>query len=367
MKTHNLLIATLVLLAGQSLAAGDQRWYSDEQVTRGQPLFLQNCASCHGQNAESTPNWKQTDANGNYPPPPLNGTAHTWHHDLDLLRRTIREGGAKIGGQMPGFENSLSAAEIDSIIAFFQSKWPDDIYQRWAGRFLATELPSLTDVIKAQEASVTKLLRQRIGDAKIDDLDESPVANVWRVRLGNRYVYLLEDGKYALTGDLIDLEKGLNLTEQSRRATTLEAISGFSDADLVVFHASGEPRTVLNVFTDTSCMFCQKLHNDIGELQAAGITVRYIPYARGGRAGPGYQHLRSVWCAEDRKQAMTDAKNRIYDNLPPGDCAAAALVDRGYVSGNKIGISGTPALIKSNGEKIEGYSSYRELIPQILR
>lgn len=367
MKIFNLLIATLVLLAGQALAAGEQRWYSEEQVTQGQPLFLQNCASCHGKNGEATPNWKQTDANGNYPPPPLNGTAHTWHHDLDLLRRTIREGGARLGGQMPGFEGSLSAAEIDSIVAFFQSKWPDDIYQRWAGRFLSTELPSLTDVVDAQQASVTKLLRQRIGGATIDDVAESSAANVWRVRLGNRYVYLLEDGKYALTGDLIDLEQGLNLTEQLRRASTLEAISGFGDGDLVVFRATAEPRAVLSIFTDTSCPYCQKLHSDIDKLQAAGITVRYIPYPRGGRNGPGYRHLQSVWCAEDRKQAMTDAKNRIYDNLPAGNCAAAALVDRGYIAGNDIGISGTPALIKSNGEKIEGYSTYQELIPQVLR
>ena len=88
---------------------------------------------------------------------------------------------------------------------------------------------------------------------------------------------------------------------------------------------------------------------------------------RGGSSGPGYQHLRSVWCAEDRNQAMTDAKNKRFDGLPPGECAAAAVVDRGYLAGKKIGISGTPALFKSNGEKIEGYRPYQELIPQVLR
>ena len=64
---------------------------------------------------------------------------------------------------------------------------------------------------------------------------------------------------------------------------------------------------------------------------------------------------------------MTDAKNKRFDGLPPGECAAAAVVDRGYLAGKKIGISGTPALFKSNGEKIEGYRPYQELIPQVLR
>jgi len=103
------------------------------------------------------------------------------------------------------------------------------------------------------------------------------------------------------------------------------------------------------------------------KLLEAGITVRYFPYARGGERGPGYRHLRSVRCAQNRNQAMTDAKNQKFDSLPSGDCEAASTVDRGYLAGNKIGISGTPALIKSNGEKIEGYRPYQELIPQLLR
>jgi thiol:disulfide interchange protein DsbC len=367
MKSLKLLIAAFILISCQLIAAEQERWYSNEQVTQGEKLFRQNCAACHGQNAESTPNWKQTDANGNYPPPPLNGTAHAWHHDLDLLRRTVREGGAKLGGQMPGFENRLNPAEIDSIIAFFQSKWSDDIYQRWSGRFASSDLPSLSDIGVASEKPVTRLLRQRLGNVKFDDVVETQAEGVWQVQMGNRYIYLLEGGKYALMGDLINLEKGRNLTEQSRRVAAVETISEFDDADLVIFPARGEPKTILNVFTDTSCQYCQKLHSEIDKLQEAGITVRYFPYARGGSNGPGYQHLRSVWCSEDRNQAMTDAKNQQFDGLPPGDCAAAAMVDRGYLTGNSIGIRGTPALLKSNGEKIEGYRPYQELILEVLQ
>jgi len=43
------------------------------------------------------------------------------------------------------------------------------------------------------------------------------------------------------------------------------------------------------------------------------------------------------------------------------------MIDRGYQAGNRVGIRGTPALVKSNGEKIEGYRPYQELIPQILQ
>ena len=367
MKIQNYLLLGLLLVAAQSFAAETGRWYSDEQLAQGEKLFHQNCASCHGENAEATPNWKQTDANGNYPPPPLNGTAHAWHHDLDLLRRTVREGGAKLGGQMPAFEGALDADQIDAVIAFFQSKWPDELYQRWAGRFESSELPSLSDFATAADKRVTRLLQKRVGTANIDDVQETSIEGIWQARIGNQYVYLLDDGKYAITGDLVDLQNGRNLTALSRRATTIETLAEFPDDELVVFAAIGESKTTLNVFTDTSCPYCQKLHDEIGKLQEAGITVRYLPYARGGKSGPGYQTLKSVWCAKDRKQAMTDAKNKRFDELPSGDCAQAAMIDRGYRAGNQVGIRGTPALIKSNGEKIEGYVPYQKLIPQLLQ
>ena len=367
MKTRNYLLVGLLLVAGHSSAAEAERWYSDEQLARGEKLFLQNCASCHGQQAEATPDWKKTDANGNYPPPPLNGTAHAWHHDLDLLRRTVREGGAKLGGQMPAFEGVLDAGQVDAVIAYFQSKWPDDLYQRWAGRFESSALPSLDDLANAAGKQMARLLQQRVGNTRIDDVRETSVKGVWQAKVGSNYVYLLDNGKYALMGDLVNLENGRNLTELARRASIVETIAEFKDSDFVIFAAKGESKATLNVFTDTSCAYCQKLHSEVDRLQEAGITVRYLPYARGGKSGPGYQTLKSVWCAEDRNQALTDAKNKRFDGLPPGDCARAAMIDRGYRAGNQVGIRGTPALIKSNGEKIEGYVPYLELIPQLVQ
>ncbi len=364
MRTLFLALAGL-LFAGNSFTAEKEPWYSKQQVLQGESLFRQNCADCHGQNAESTPDWKKTDADGNYPPPPLNGTAHAWHHGMELLRRTIREGGVKIGGQMPAFEGVLDSDEIDSVIAYFQSKWGDDIYQRWAGRSDSTELPSLSEAVASKEP-LTRLLRQRIGSTRIDDIRESSVRDVWQVKLGNQYVYLLDNGKYLLMGDLVSLESGQNLTEQFRQANVVEAISEFTDEELVVFAAKGETKAVLNVFTDTSCPYCQKLHGEIDKLQEADITVRYLPYARGGKKGAGYETLKSVWCAEDRNEAMTNAKRNQFDGLPSGDCAQSEMIDRGYRVGNQIGIRGTPALIKSNGEKIEGYVPYLDLIPILI-
>jgi mono/diheme cytochrome c family protein len=107
------------------------RWYTSAQVKQGEPLYQANCAACHQADASGAKDWKTPLANGRYPPPPLNGTAHTWHHPLKILRKQIKIGGKPIGGTMPAFGSTLNQQEIDAILAWVQSNWSDDIYQQW--------------------------------------------------------------------------------------------------------------------------------------------------------------------------------------------------------------------------------------------
>jgi mono/diheme cytochrome c family protein len=107
------------------------RWYSAEQVERGSGLYQQYCAVCHAADGSATAEWRTIGPDGHYPPPPLNGTAHTWHHSLEVLDDTIAVGGGQFGGVMPGFGASLDHNDRLAVIAWFQSLWPDEIYTKW--------------------------------------------------------------------------------------------------------------------------------------------------------------------------------------------------------------------------------------------
>jgi len=110
------------------------RWYKQTHVDTGKVLFDENCSACHGKNAQGASNWKQPLADGTYPAPPLNGSAHTWHHPVKALMRTIHFGGIPLGGTMPAFKDKLSNEEKLAAIAFFQSLWSDEIYSAWLER-----------------------------------------------------------------------------------------------------------------------------------------------------------------------------------------------------------------------------------------
>jgi thiol:disulfide interchange protein DsbC len=371
------VVTCLLLLTGTAMA-DNGRWYSSDQIARGSQLFQENCAECHGANAELTVDWKKTDNDGKYPPPPLNGTAHAWHHSLEQLKQTIQRGGVPLGGVMPAFETILSDADIDAVISYFQSKWPDQTYQKWAARFKVEDQTAGVSEAVTEDApielaalndptDITRFLRLRLGTNNISTPVETPIKGVFQTQFGNKFGYLVGNGRYVFIGEMFDLENGQNLTELSRRVVIKDELAKVSNSDMSIFPANGTEKALLTVFTDTSCPYCKKLHEEVGHLQEAGITVRYLPYPRGGQRGPGYSTLKQVWCAEDKSAAMDIGKGIVTGELPAGDCEAASFVDRGYEIGNQLGVTGTPALYLESGEAITGYVPYDQLIPRVLK
>jgi thiol:disulfide interchange protein DsbC len=215
---------------------------------------------------------------------------------------------------------------------------------------------------------LTRLLKLRLGTDQVEPPTATDVEGVYQTRFGNKFAYLINGGRYVFIGDMVDLETARNLTELSRRELVVEELASFSKEKRIIFPAVDEELAVLSVFTDTSCGYCQQLHKEVKFLQEAGISVHYLPYPRGGNRGPGYSDLRKVWCADDQRKAMSIAKGAETGSLASSEtCDLAQHVDDGYLLGNRIGVTGTPALYSSDGGKFNGYVPYQQLIPQLIK
>ena len=128
------IIAIITILAGCS--SGEKEKSSELNIALGEDVFNKNCVSCHGSKVVGlAKDWKVKDENGNYPAPPLNGTAHTWHHSPSDLLYTINKGGGEMGGMMPGFEQRLSEEEKLALIDYIYSLWPSEIQTKYDKRF----------------------------------------------------------------------------------------------------------------------------------------------------------------------------------------------------------------------------------------
>lgn len=368
---HPRLVAAIALLMLAPAQAAQHRWYAPERAAAGESVYRQHCVACHLESGAGTAAWQARDADGKLPPPPLNGTAHTWHHDLRVLARTIVEGGAQLGGSMPAFGDKLSAEEVADVIAYVQSLWPDDIYRRWSGAFpedAANGLPRGQQTAKSpepQHAAVTRLSGLLPPETRIGEPEETPVDGILGIRAGSRYFHVDSSGRYLFTGDLVDLISGENLSQTRYAAIRRDLMAEFPDADKVTFPASGDELAAIDVFTDTTCPYCRRLHQEVPELQAAGVTVRYLPFPRGGNRGAGYDQLRSVWCAGDRASEMNTAKSGPDYRPANTDCPAANAVTVGYRLGVEAGVTGTPAIVLDDGTLLPGYMPASDLLTRL--
>ena len=121
----------IAVLMQSTHANAVERWYSGKQIELGERVYKQYCAACHGSRAEATPNWQQRYSNGMFPAPPLNGTAHTWHHSFQVLAEQIKSGSFGGLGNMPPFRDILTNEEIVGVLAWIQNLWSDEIYEIW--------------------------------------------------------------------------------------------------------------------------------------------------------------------------------------------------------------------------------------------
>jgi mono/diheme cytochrome c family protein len=97
-----------------------------QAVARGEALYLQYCASCHGVDLSGDADWKTPGPDGAYPPPPHDSSGHTWHHPDALLLEIIRDGSPFQPSNMPAFGSVLSDEDIMAILEYLKANWGAD-------------------------------------------------------------------------------------------------------------------------------------------------------------------------------------------------------------------------------------------------
>jgi thiol:disulfide interchange protein DsbC len=201
----------------------------------------------------------------------------------------------------------------------------------------------------------------KIPGVKPEDLRATPIPNIYEMTRGSDIAYVTADGKYAMSGDMIDLAKNDNLTETRRREIRVQDISAIPESDMIVF-GPASPKYTVTVFTDVDCAYCRELHRQIGEYNRLGIRVRYIFFPRTGPNTESWTKAEEVWCSPNRNDALTKAKLDQPINAKP---CSNNPVARTYALGRDFGLQGTPAIVLADGEMIGGYLPPSELLQEL--
>lgn len=213
------------------------------------------------------------------------------------------------------------------------------------------------------EERVMRVLSERLPGAKPDSVAPSRVPGVMEVTVAGRVLYVTEDARYAFSGKLFDLEQQRDLTEPVLQKARLAILAEIPESMMIVYEPEGEAKHTITTFTDIDCPYCRRMHQEMPQLNATGIRVRYLLFPRAGVDSDSYRKAVSVWCAEDRNAEMTLAKSG--QDPAPRECDNP--VDEHMALARRLGLRGTPMTITDSGEKIAGYRPAAQLAAQMQK
>jgi thiol:disulfide interchange protein DsbC len=223
-----------------------------------------------------------------------------------------------------------------------------------AGAALSADLPK-----PAKNEDLRVQLAKKVTGAKPEDVRPSPIPGMYEISLGTSTAYISADGKYLISGDLFEIATKTNLTEERRTVVRGKAVAAIKDSDTIVFGPSTSPKHTITVFIDVDCGYCRKLHSEIAELNKLGVRVRYTAYPRSGPGTESWAKMETVWCAKDRRDALTKAQ--LDEDIGTAKCGATPVGSQ-YKLGGDLGVNGTPAIFTEAGDYIGGYLPPQKLV-----
>ena len=211
-------------------------------------------------------------------------------------------------------------------------------------------------------SKINKVLPEGLS---VQSIKKSQIESLYIVDIGDlQPIYASADGEFFFYGELYSVEGDVlqNTTKNEinlKRKMILD--SALTPEDFISFKSEAEEH-VVTIFTDVDCGYCRKFHNEIDDFNAEGITVNYVAFPRSGLESDSYNKIVTAWCSTNPKEVLTKMKQGINIDLL---MCQNHPVEKHYLLGQKIGITGTPAIITSEGELLSGYLPPAELLKRL--
>lgn len=220
--------------------------------------------------------------------------------------------------------------------------------------------------IKSDELKIMSNLQKVLPDGmSVQSIKKSQIENLYIVDIGDlKPLYVSKDGEFFFYGELYAInDNGLENTTKNEVNLKRKSIlnNELNEDDFISFKAEDEKFQV-TIFTDVDCGYCRKFHNEMEDFNNLGITVNYVAFPRSGLDSTSYSKIVTAWCSANPKAALTKMKQGLEVTL---SICQGHPVEKHFLLGQKIGITGTPAIIKPNGELLPGYLAPEELLKRL--
>ncbi len=205
------------------------------------------------------------------------------------------------------------------------------------------------------DPAVVKSLQENLQASGIEETITSAVPTdmdgiYWVSAEGLPSFFTDKSGKHIIQGQIISVggEVPVDISSPLVARTAQETLKNVDKSEMIIYPATGATKSVIYSFTDADCPYCTKLHEEIEDINARGIEVRYLAWPRNQQSIP---KMEAIWCSEDRIAAMDQAKMGANVQAPTCDNPVAEHM----ALGASLGVRGTPAIFTESGEQVGGY------------
>jgi|TARA_R110000796_G_scaffold50909_2_gene120173 thiol:disulfide interchange protein DsbC len=190
------------------------------------------------------------------------------------------------------------------------------------------------------------------------------VTGLYEIVADKGIFYASKDGQFLVSGAVHQFKQGLpNLTEAKKAQIAARSIDSLRST-FVTYKAANERYEVL-AFFDSSCGYCRKMHKEISQYNALGITVHYALYPRSGltdRYGQPAQsalELSDIACSENPNMAL----NTLMQGGAIKAVRCQSPVASHYELGQWLGVQGTPSIYDMAGNSVmPGYAPASQML-----
>lgn len=202
-------------------------------------------------------------------------------------------------------------------------------------------------VVAALQANLNASgIEEKVISAVPTDMDDI----YWVTVEGLPAFFTDKSGKHIIQGQIIAVGEAepIDISGALVARTAQDALKTVDKKDMIIYPAKGKTESVLYAFTDADCGYCRQLHEEMADINARGIEVRYLAWPRSEESIP---KMEAIWCSEDRTAAMDQAK--MGANVSGPDCSSPVAAQMAL--GASLGVRGTPAIFTESGQQIGGY------------
>lgn len=208
------------------------------------------------------------------------------------------------------------------------------------------------------EAAIRAAVARLAPEARVERIRPSSMAGIAEVVIGADVLYVSDDGRHLIRGNLLDTRSEIDLTERTRTELRAAALAALPADARIAFEPADATSRRVTVFTAVDCGYCRRFHNQIDAYLASGIAVDYVLLPLGGPNSESDRISARVHCAKDRRAAFTAAT--FGNAFDADDCESTYR--RGVELADALGINTTPTIFGSDGRKLGGYLTPAQLV-----